>query len=316
MPANDARLSRPPPSSGQLERARYGPCIGAAAHPPHSDVTDPTTTEQKAGAKQTFTAYARGAGGGMLVGMPVFMTMEVWLGGFTVPPVKLLLLIAFNYGVLLVLQHYSGLHHRKTRGGQIRAALVAYGLGLITAALALLALGVVNTDTALRDFVGKIALLAVAVSVGASVAMSEFGQESSVTERRKEAASYLGTLGMAAGGAMIFGFSVAPTDEPMILGLKLPWHHALALVTASLLQVYLIVYSVGFKRHERDDRAWWRKLLKEGIGAYAVALFVSAYLLWTFGRIDAETGLVASVYQTVTLGFVTSLGAAAGELLL
>ena len=248
--------------------------------------------------------------------MPAFMTTEIWWGGFTMSPVKLLLLIAYSYGVLLVLQHYSGLHHRKTMAGQARAALVAYGLGLVTASLALLGLGVVNTDTALRDFVGKVVLLAVAVSVGASIAMSEFGEESDVTEHRKESASYLGTLGMAAGGAMVFGFTLAPTDEPMILGLKLPWHHALALVAASLVQVHLIVYSVGFKKHERDGRNWWHKLLKEGVGMYAVALLVSAYLLWTFGRIDSDTGLVACVYQTLTLAFVTSLGAAAAELLL
>jgi uncharacterized membrane protein len=115
---------------------------------------------------------------------------------------------------------------------------------------------------------------------------------------------------------MLFGFGLAPTDEPMMIGLRLPWHHALALVAASLFQVHAIVYAVGFKQHERDERAWWRKLLREGIGAYAVALIVAAYLLWTFGRIDAHTGLVACVYQTVTLGFITSLGAAAGELLI
>jgi putative integral membrane protein (TIGR02587 family) len=248
--------------------------------------------------------------------MPVFMTMEVWFAGFTLSEWKLLLLLVFNYGVLLVLQHFSGLHPRKTRGAQVRAALVAYGLGIITASLVLVGLGVTNLHTTLRDFVGKSMLLAVPVSLGASVAMSEFGQEHGVVERRKEEAHYFGSLGMAAGGAMLFGFSVAPTDEPMIIGLKMPWHHALALLIASLVQVHLIVYSVGFRKRSRDDRTWWSKLLREGVGAYAVALIVSAYLLWTFGRIGAETGLVACVYQTVTLGFVTSLGAAAGELLI
>ena len=141
-----------------------------------------STADNRSSAQKTFTAYARGAGGGLLVGMPVFMTMEVWWGGFTVSPVKLLLLVIFNYGVLLVLQHYSGLHPRKTRGGQMRAALVAYGLGLATASLALVALGVINTGTALRDFVGKIILLAVAVSVGASVAMSEFVEDAHLGE--------------------------------------------------------------------------------------------------------------------------------------
>lgn len=292
---------------------------------PASRVTEGTTDQQDArreGAEEpstprkTLTAYGRGVVGGLLIGMPVFMTMEVWWGGFVLSPLKLSGLIVFNYGVLLVLQHYSGLHPRKTRGGQMRAALVAYGLGLVVGSLVMFMLGVADLHIALRDFVGKIVLLAVPVSVGASVAMSEFGHEHETVERRKEGATYFGALGMAAGGAMLFGFGLAPTDEPMMIGLQLPWHHALALVAVSLFQVHAIVYAVGFKQHERDDRAWWRKLLREGIGAYAVALLVAAYLLWTFGRIDTHTGLVACVYQTVTLGFITSLGAAAGELLI
>lgn len=275
-----------------------------------------STTNKQSTPRQTLKAYGRGVVGGLLVGMPSFMTMEIWWGGFTLSPLRLLGLIVFNYAVLLVLQHYSGLHPRKTRGGQVRAALVAYGLGLLAASLVLVMLGITNLHTAPRDFVGKIVLLAVPVSVGASVAMSEFGQELPVAKRRREAASYLGTLGMAAGGAMLFGFGVAPTDEPMIIGLKLPWHHALALVAVSLVQVHAIVYTVGFRQRERDDRNALQKLFKEGVGAYATALVVAAYLLWTFGRIDANTGLVACAYQTVALGFVTSLGAAAGELLI
>jgi putative integral membrane protein (TIGR02587 family) len=272
--------------------------------------------EHESTPRQTLKAYGRGVVGGLLVGMPSFMTMEIWWGGFTLAAGKLLGLIVFNYGVLLILQHYSGLHPRKTRGGQLRAALVAYGVGLVAASLVLVMLGITNLHTAPRDFVGKIVLLAVPVSVGASVAMSEFGQEHPVAKRRREAASYLGTLGMAAGGAMLFGFGVAPTEEPMIIGLKLPWHHALALVAVSLVQVHAIVYAVGFRQQERDDRNAVQKLLKEGVGAYAVALVVAGYLLWTFDRIDASTGLVPCVYQVVALGFVTSLGAAAGELLI
>ena len=279
------------------------------------DVTE-EKSEDETTPRQTLKAYGRGVVGGLLVGMPSFMTMEIWWGGFTVAAGKLLGLIAFNYGVLLILQHYSGLHPRKTRGGQLRAALVAYGLGLFAASLVLVLLGITNLHTAPRDFVGKIVLLAVPVSVGASVAMSEFGDEHPVAKRRREAASYLGTLGMAAGGAMLFGFGVAPTDEPMIIGLKLPWHHALALVVVALAQVHAVVYAVGFRQQERDDRNALQKLLKEGVGAYAVALLVAGYLLWTFGRIDATTGLVPCVYQVVALGFVTSLGGAAGELLI
>ena len=145
--------------------------------------TDP---EEASTPRKTLKAYGRGIVGGLLIGMPVFMTMEVWWGGFTLPALRLVGLMLFNYGVLLVLQHFSGLHPRKTRSGQIRAALVAYGLGLVAGSLVMLMLGVTNLDTALRDFVGKIVLLGVPVSIGASVAMSEFGHEHETVERRSE----------------------------------------------------------------------------------------------------------------------------------
>ena len=117
---------------------------------------------------------------------------------------------------------------------------------------------------------------------------------------------------------MFFGFSVAATEEPMMIGMQLTWIHALALALASLLQVHAIVYAVEFKRRERRPgrRRWWQLLLKEGVGAYAVALIVAAYLLWTFGRVGPDVGIGPSVDMIITLGFATSLGAAAGELLI
>src|SRR5688572_5125299 len=124
-------------------------------------------------------------------------------------------------------------------------------------------------------------------------------------------------MGMALAGAMLFGFSVAATEEPMMVGIQLTWVHAVVLALGSLLQVHVIVYAVEFKQRERGPggRRWWQLLLKEGVGAYILSLVVAAYLLWTFGRLDGGTGLAASVHMVLTLGFVTSLGAAAGELL-
>ena len=86
----------------------------------------------------------------------------------------------------------------------------------------------------------------------------------------------------------------------------------------SVLLVHLVVYAVEFRRREGGPggRRWWQLLLKEGMSAYAVALVVAAYLLWTFGRIGGDVGWSATRDMIVTLGFATSLGAAAGELLI
>jgi putative integral membrane protein (TIGR02587 family) len=264
------------------------------------------------------TGYARGAMGGLLVGTPVLMTMEIWWEGFFVPATRLLLLYAVNFGVLLILQHYSGLTHRKTWGAQIRAAIVASGLGVVTALVVLVALGVMHGDTTLRQIAGQLMLESMPVSIGASVAMSEFGEAHREAENRRESARYWGTLGMALAGAMLFGFGISGTEEPLLIAEQLTWVRAIGLMTLSLVQVFAIVYAVDFTQPSpaagsRDHRMG---VLREGISTYALSLVVGAYLLWTFRTLNADVGVVHSVYAIVTIGFVTSLGAAAAELLI
>src|SRR5215213_5685894 len=125
--------------------------------------------------QETATAYARGIAGGLLVGLPTLMTMEVWWGGFTVPSMRILLLVVVNFGVLLVLQHFSGLHPRKTPAAQLRATVVAYAIGIVVSGIILLAFGVLRGDTISGDVIRKIVLQSVPVSLGASIAASEFG---------------------------------------------------------------------------------------------------------------------------------------------
>jgi hypothetical protein len=86
--------------------------------------------------------YARGAMGGLLVGVSAFMTMEIWWGGFTIPASRLLILAAVNFGVLLILQHFSGTTHHTSVAAEARAALVTLGIGVVTSVIALFALGV------------------------------------------------------------------------------------------------------------------------------------------------------------------------------
>jgi putative integral membrane protein (TIGR02587 family) len=262
--------------------------------------------------------YARGAMGGLLVGVPAFLTMEIWWGGFTIPASRMLLLAAVNFGVLLILQHYSGTTHRKTLRAEGRAALVTLGIGIITSLVALYALGVLHGELHSRELVGKLLLQSVPVSIGASVAMSAFGEGHSVTEERRKNAGYWGTLGMAVGGAMLFGFSISGTEEPLLIAEQLSWIRALLLVALSLLQVHAIVYAVDFKQRPEDvgTARHTGEVLREGISTYAVSIIIGGYLLWTFGTLDAHVGATHAAYLVIVTGFVTSLGAAAAELLI
>ncbi len=262
-------------------------------------------------------SYARGLMGGLLIGAPVLMTMEAWWEGFFVPAPRLILLCLFSYGVLFILQHYSGLSHRKTLAAEARAALVAYGIGIVAASIILYALGVVGPETTARDLAGKLGLQAVPVSIGASVAMSAFGEEHRVAAKRRERAGYWGTLGMALAGATLFGFGPSAVEEPMMIAdLLTPWR-AMLLVVVSIVQVQLIVYAVDFKQRPQDvgTRRYWMEVVRESVSTYALALFVAAYFLWTFETLGS-LGVVASVNVVIVTGFATSLGAAAAELLI
>ena len=56
-------------------------------------------------------------------------------------------------------------------------------------------------------------------------------------------------------------------------------------------------------------------IIRHSVAEYGIALIISAYVLWTFGRMDG-----ASLEQTVTmiavLGFPAALGAAAARLVI
>jgi putative integral membrane protein (TIGR02587 family) len=262
--------------------------------------------------------YARGVMGGLLVGIPSMMTMEMWWEGFFVPAWRLVLLFIVNGGVLFILQHYSGLTHKKKLMGQLRATMVASGIGIVTAGLVLVALGVLRGDITLRDLAGKLLLQSIPVSIGASVAMSEFGDGHRVAEQRREHAGFWGSLGMALGGAMLFGFGLSSTEEPLMIADQLSWPMAIGIMGLSLAQVYGIVYAVDFKQRPQDvgTAKHYAEVIRETVATYALAVIVGAYLLWTFETIGSHLATVPTVYTVVTLGFVTSLGAAAAELLI
>ena len=263
-------------------------------------------------------SYARGVMGGLLVGVPAFLTMEIWWGGFSIPAARLLVLAVVNFGVLLLLQHYSGTTHRLSLTGETRAAFVTLGIGVLTSTIALFALGVLHGELHARELAGKLLLQTVPVSIGASVAMSEFGEHRRETDERRKNAGFWDSLGMALGGAMLFGFAISGTEEPLLIAEQLSWTRALLLMFLSVAQVYAIVYAVDFKQRPGDvgTTRHTTEVLREGVSTYALSLVVAAYLLWTFGTLGPQTATTPGIYLVIATGFVTSLGAAAAELLI
>ena len=114
-------------------------------------------------------------------------------------------------------------------------------------------------------------------------------------------------------GALFFALNVAPTEEMILIAYKCtPWHE-LGLIAVSVLLLHVIVYSAGFAGQEEQGRpvtAFFRFTLP----GYAIAIGVSLFVLWVFGRTDGHAAARATS-TAIVLGFPASVGAAAARLL-
>src|SRR5690349_5902590 len=80
---------------------------------------------------------ARAVAGALLFGLPVFMTMEMWRLGFTIPPLRLALFLALSVPLLVCLSYLAGFRRDAGWLDAIVDGLVAWLVGAVTAAGAL-----------------------------------------------------------------------------------------------------------------------------------------------------------------------------------
>jgi putative integral membrane protein (TIGR02587 family) len=225
---------------------------------------------------------ARAFGGAILFGFPLLMTMEMWWFGFHLDRLRLLLFLALDLALLV-------------------------GLTLF---------GLLGPGMPLSEIVGKIAVQAVPASIGAAVAVKQLGSKEGEEESKERSGGYVGQLFLMLAGALFLAFNVAPTDEMALIAFKMtPWH-ALALAVVSILLLHAFVYTVGFSGQVKrpEDRSPLATFLHYTVAGYGIALIVSLYVLWTFGRTeDAPFSVIAGM--TVVLAFPAALGAAIARLI-
>jgi putative integral membrane protein (TIGR02587 family) len=244
------------------------------------------------------------------------MTMEMWQLGFHMGRLPLALFMLVMMPVLFGMEYYTGFKEATTKLDEIADAAVAYGVGLVASAIVLTLLNLISTDEPLSSVVGKIALQAIPASFGAMLSGSQFGGgQGRVEQRHRREAGLWGTLFLMGVGALFLAFNVAPTEEMILLSFRMTHWHALAIALTSLLLIHAFVYAVNFRGAPGAPQGVSRShlFLRFSIPGYAIALLVSAYVLWTFGRYDGQTA-TRMIMQAVVLGFPASLGAAAARL--
>ena len=267
-----------------------------------------------AGVETSDESYARGlaraAAGALIFSFPLLMTMEMWAFGAHMDRMRLGLFLAVAGAVVFGLSRFVGF---RDTGGPLDDALDAMAALLVAfcVSAALLGLfGLLTPSMSAREAIGLIAVQAAPASIGAVLANKQLHGRGG-DEKKEDRAGYLGQMFLMGAGALFFAFNVAPTEEMILIGFKMtPWH-ALALVAASLAALHALVFSVGFAGQE--EHAGHRiAFLRYTLAGYGLALLVSLYILWTFGRLDG--GMSDAVRSVVVLGFPAALGAAAARL--
>jgi len=253
---------------------------------------------------------ARAAAGALIFSFPLLMTMEMWEFGFHMDRLRLGLFLLVTATVVFGLSRFAGFRDTSNVIDDLLDALAALLVGYAIAAGLLTLMGLLTFATPPREAIGMVAVQAAPASIGAVLANKQL-QARTQGRSKEDRAGYLGQLFLMGSGALFFAFNVAPTEEMILIGFKMtPWH-ALALVAASLLALHALVFSVGFagqEAHESQALAFVHYTL----AGYGVALLVSLYILWTFGRLDG--GLSDTVRAVVVLGFPAAIGAAAARL--
>lgn len=260
---------------------------------------------------------ARAFAGALLFALPLLMTMEMWALGVSAHPARLLLFFGLNFAVLVGLSRFGGFERTANLFEDLLDALAALAVAIVTASVLLSLFGILSGDMKLDEMVGKIAIQSIPCSFGAMIARKQLsGGESAEDKIQAErTAGYGGQLFLMLAGALFLAFNLAPTEEMILIGFMMaPWQ-TLLLILLSILLLHAFVYGVGFSGGEARPEGGGRlsQFLRFTIAGYGIALLVSLYVLWTFGRSDGGE-LVQLAITVAVLAFPAAIGAAIARL--
>ncbi|MEN5361920.1 TIGR02587 family membrane protein [Brevundimonas intermedia] len=255
---------------------------------------------------------ARAFAGALVFNIPLLMTMEMWEQGVAMERWRLLTFIVAGLPLLYGLAYYAGFSKRRGFRNDILDTAVALAVGFVTASVLLILFGVVQWNAPPHEAIGMVALQAVPGAMGALLARRQLSGDGG-GDTDEDAASYFGELFLMAAGALFFALNIAPTEEIILIAYKATALHVLALIALSLLLLHLIVFNAGFAGQEEADRPL-HAFMHFTLPGYAIALGISLFALYVFGRTDGLS--VQGVIQiAIVLGFPAAIGAAAARLL-
>lgn len=288
---------------------------------------------------QALKEYGRGIAGGLLFSLPMLYTMELWWIGFIAAPLHLLIYLMVGVFLLLIYSHYVGLSSDHSIFESFLEALEELGLGIVLTIIILYITGRILPEMSYEEIIGKIVVEAVTVAIGISIGKAQLGGKNSENDengkneedekdegnsgRPKNSSGtdrhhyFLRSINLALCGSLVIAANVAPTEEIVLIALESAPYKLLLILASSVALGAAILYHINFKGAGKYDihRDSFMEIAAGTAIMYAIALAISAFMLWFFGRFD-NLSLYGIIAQTVVLGFPATLGASAGKLLI
>ena len=263
------------------------------------------------------TGLARAFAGAVIFGLPLLMTMEMWWLGFTMEPWKLALFLVLFFPFLVLLSWHAGFEATFSWRDDVVDALVAYAVGFTSAASVLALLGLLERQMTLADAMGKISLQAVPGSIGALLAQSMLGQEKAAEGPERGGTGYASDLFVMGVGALFLAFNIAPTEEMLLIAIRMTDLRALLVAGVSVALMHAFMYGVAFHGQPENPQRHpgWSLFLRFTVVGYVLACVLSIYLLWSFGRLEGMSAMNC-MKAVIVLAFPAAIGAAAARLIL
>lgn len=305
-------------------------------------------SQPPSGLEELLIGYGRGLAGGLLFGLPMLFTMEIWHEAFLMEPTRLVSFLLLQMIVLLGLVWVSGF--KKEQEITFRQvgleSIETLGLALLESAFILFLIGQITANMSGVEIAGKIILEAIPVSMGIAIATSQLGVQKQGEQGQADGGSGQGqasdgsgqnqagggsggagvrtgpigilrTYTTVMGGAFYLGYNFAPVQEITVIASGLDWWRLFTTMVLSLAVTFGLVFALDVQGGVQTvrgapllERPWVETLV-----AYVVSLGVAALLLFFFRAIPFDS-LPSVVDHVVVLGLPCSLGAAAGRLLI
>jgi putative integral membrane protein (TIGR02587 family) len=262
-------------------------------------------------------AAARAAGGAIVFSLPILMTLEMWHLGYAAPRLRLAVLYLAFIPLLAGISYYAGFEKTFHWKEALFDAFVAYAIAFVISGFVLALFAVAEPGMEIVTIVDQVSLQAIPASIGAVLARRQLGGETDEEKRKDRNTGYSGELFHMLVGAIFLAFSVAPTEEVVLIGHMMTDWHAILLALVSLVLMHAFVYAVEFQGTAEIPAGTpqWSVFLRFTVVGYAIALLTSLFILWAMGRTDGLP-LGETVFATVVLGFPAAIGAASARLIL